>query len=294
LGKLGLINRTSNPLSASQVQQLLTDPFYYGAFKYNGELYQGTHKAAITKSLWDEVQTKMRNRGKPKTFKKHNKYFAFRGLLTCAECGRSITPETQKHNNYYHCTRRLESGYCTPYVNEKELTSQFEAILDSVALPDDWIELMLAELVKLENTRESRLKARLAKLDDELDVIQARLSRLADLYISHEIDRADYTARKAVLVNQKISNAEARKELANDRGSSILEPARRPLKLVWDLKNAPAGDDLGKLRDYVARVVSNLTLNSRNVLWDWTEPFGLLSKSAEYTDWLGSLDSNQD
>jgi hypothetical protein len=288
LRSLGLINQTGNPLSGSQVQQMLTDPFYYGAFMFSGELHQGNHKPAVTKSLWDQVQSKMRNRGKPKKFKKQKHYYAFRGIMTCAACGRLITPEVQKRNNYYHCTRRLdEGGYCTPYVNEKELTSQFESLMDSVMLPDDWIELTLAELDKLENTRESRLKARLAKLDDELDVIQSRLSRLADLYISHEIDRADYTARKAVLVNQKVINAEARKELAKDRGSRMLEPARRPLKLVQDWKNAPAGDDLGKLRDFVTEVVSNLTLDSRKVLWDWIQPFGLFSNSRCYTEWLG-------
>lgn len=291
---LGLTNRIGNALSASQVQLMLTDPFYYGAFLYNGELYNGNHKPAVTKTLWDMVQAKMRSRGKPKTYKKHQKFYAFRGFMSCAGCGRSVTAETQKGHNYYHCTKRTVEGCNQPFLREENLASQLNEVMNQVALPDEWIERMLAEIEKLEKKKESRIKARLAKLNDELNVIQSRLSRLADLYISQELDRADYTARKAVLVNQKVENAEARKYIAKDKGSRMFEPLRRPLKLVLDWKYAPAVDDLSKLRDTVAEVGSNWSLDSRKVLWDWIEPFGLLAKSGLYPDWLGSLDSNQD
>lgn len=69
--------------------------------------------------------------------------------------------------------------------------------------------------------------------------------------------------------------------------SCLFEPLRRPLKLVWDLKNAPAGVDLLKLRDKVAEVGSNWSLNSRKVLWDWIPPYALLSQRASYSSWLG-------
>jgi len=44
------------------------------------------------------------------------------------------------------------------------------------------------------------------------------------------------------------------------------ERMRKPLKLVCDLKNTNAGDDLERLRDLVAEVGSNYKLDSRKVL----------------------------
>jgi len=47
-------------------QQSGVNPFYYGAFKFNGELYQGNHKPAIAKKLFDQVQAVMTEKSKPK------------------------------------------------------------------------------------------------------------------------------------------------------------------------------------------------------------------------------------
>ena len=38
--------------------------FYYGTFRFNGELYEGSHEPIISKKLFDDVQQVMNNRGK--------------------------------------------------------------------------------------------------------------------------------------------------------------------------------------------------------------------------------------
>jgi hypothetical protein len=65
----------------------------------------------------------------------------------------------------------------------------------------------------------------------------------------------------------------------------MIEPMREPLKLVLDLKNALAGGDLRELRDFVAKVGSNLKLNSRKVLWDWNSPYALLAERGACKGW---------
>jgi DNA invertase Pin-like site-specific DNA recombinase len=51
----GLMSRHEKVLSVSNIQCILTNPFYYGAFIFNKELYQGKHEPAITKKLFNEV-----------------------------------------------------------------------------------------------------------------------------------------------------------------------------------------------------------------------------------------------
>lgn len=35
---------------------ILSNPFYIGLFRYNGELHKGSHEPLIEKSLFDKVQ----------------------------------------------------------------------------------------------------------------------------------------------------------------------------------------------------------------------------------------------
>jgi len=100
----GLLTRRGRPLSVAVIQRILENPIYYGAFIYGGELHQGKHRAVISKKLFDKVQGVMKEKSRPK--KRGEKFYAFRGLLKCAECGCSITSQTQKGHIYYNCTKK--------------------------------------------------------------------------------------------------------------------------------------------------------------------------------------------
>jgi len=46
---LGLVSKDGKPLHLSTIQGILSNPFYYGHFKYRGEIHQGSHKPMISK-----------------------------------------------------------------------------------------------------------------------------------------------------------------------------------------------------------------------------------------------------
>ncbi len=100
----GLLSRKGNKLSISVIQNILQNPFYYGVFKYNGELYQGIHKSMISKKFFDKCQKVLKDRARP--IKRSGKIYAFRGLLKCGECDCSITSEIQREHIYYRCTKK--------------------------------------------------------------------------------------------------------------------------------------------------------------------------------------------
>jgi hypothetical protein len=64
--------------------------------------------------------------------------------------------------------------------------------------------------------------------------VQDRLSRLTDLYVSGDIDRADYTARKSEQIDRAVLLLEVRKEIAKGAAGTRFELMRKPLKLVLD------------------------------------------------------------
>ena len=47
---LGLVGKDGKLPHLSTIQKILTNPFYYGHFRYRGEVHQGSHKPMISKN----------------------------------------------------------------------------------------------------------------------------------------------------------------------------------------------------------------------------------------------------
>ncbi len=121
----GIKSCRNKPLSVSCVQRMPKNHFYYGVFKFNNEIYQGSHEPIISKRLFDAVQQVMNNRGKKKRKRKHE--FAFSGLMRCVNCGCMITAEKQKGYNYYRCIKKKQK--CEEkYLREEALVEQIKIL----------------------------------------------------------------------------------------------------------------------------------------------------------------------
>ena len=119
-------------ISLSQLQWLLKNPFYYGAFRWKGRTWAGSHQSLISRELWDTVQAAFSAHEKP-VYRKHD--FAYKALLICGSCGRHLTAEIKKQRYvYYHCAG--EEACRKTYIREEQLDEQVRALLASIAIPD--------------------------------------------------------------------------------------------------------------------------------------------------------------
>ena len=78
----GVANKQGRRLWTSQTHRLITSPFYYGAFLWNGELYPGNHQPLINKSTYDKNQVILKKSVYGKAGK-NIKQFVFKGLIKC-------------------------------------------------------------------------------------------------------------------------------------------------------------------------------------------------------------------
>lgn len=95
--------------SKGNVDRILKNLFYCGTMVYNDTEYPHAYDRIISKELFDKVQ-EIKAGFHKKRFKYAGLPFLYRGLIRCAECGCSITPEkkTKKSGrtyHYYHCTQ---------------------------------------------------------------------------------------------------------------------------------------------------------------------------------------------
>jgi site-specific DNA recombinase len=173
--------KRNKPLSRTQFHRLLCNPIYYGPFRYNGELHEGTHEPLISKALFDRVQEIVRKKRKAHT--KILKPYLYRKVFRCGECGGMITIETQKGHNYLRCTKK--KGACSQgYLREEEISRQINVALPPLAIPSPWITSMAAE-IQHEAMRHSRTRnGQRRDLDRKLLEADQKSERLTEAYMA--------------------------------------------------------------------------------------------------------------
>jgi len=147
LAKNGIFTRNGKKWPINQVtKHILTNPFYYGHFKFLGEIHEGKHQPIITKKLWDQVHEVWTKKSIPWT--KERVYKPFLGLFRCGECGMMITGEIKQKlikstglyatYSYYRCTKKSKFTKCSqPFIREEQLDRQLSDDIATVSLRQD-------------------------------------------------------------------------------------------------------------------------------------------------------------
>lgn len=260
LADSGISSYRKRPLSVSCVQRMLKNHFYYGVFKFNNEIYQGSHEPIISKKLFDSVQQVMNNRGKKKRKRKHE--FAFSGLMRCGNCGCLITAETQKGHNYYRCTKKKQT--CNEkYLREENLVEQMKGIIQKVSLPDDWANNMLAEINKEKEQAREETKVFVQNLQTQKVEIENKAENLLDLFIGGKgIEPEEYQAKKSKLLNEKQDILGKIRDF-EQKGNNWLEPMKEMILASSQAKILLSQSDNQEIRAFLKNIGSNFILKNK-------------------------------
>ncbi len=288
LSKQGLKTRFNGPIAVGNVQKTLSNPFYYGLIRYNGELYPAAHKPIISKRLFDECQAVMARRGRPQA--KHNKSHLFGGLMKCS-CGCYITAEVQKGHTYYRCTKK--KGFCPEkgYLREEALVEQIKEIYKNLSLPDDWTDKML---VKLEEDREHEARQSVelvTSLTEQIKTTDTKLDRLLDSHLEGVIETSEYKNKKEKLIGQRVSSEQRIEEL-RQKGSFWLEPMKEFLLRNKEAKILADRGEPAELRAFLKNIGSNFLLKGRKLGYEAKIGWSRAGDFRSFTDWCPEEDSN--
>ncbi len=237
LASKGILTKSGKQFPKDKIKRILTNPFYYGHFRYFGEIHEGKHTAIISKKLFDEVQATLAKRGRPQKGATAPQIFC--GLLKCATCKLSVTAEKkikhQKNGNiheyvYYRCTRKHKTIRCTePAVTEHDLVAQLADILYSYAMPQAWAITLGKMLDEDEKKTNQTSGLFVAGAQTRLASLQGKLQRLLDSYLDQDIDQNSYRSKQGELMSEKKSLEEQVSKLTLAAGSWV-EPMHQWLK----------------------------------------------------------------
>ncbi len=272
LSQNGILTSNSRSWKIDRVgNMMLKNPFYYGHFKYLGEIHEGVHTPIITKKLFDQVQEVFNSRGKPWSKERIPKPFL--GLLTCGECGMKITGEvkTKHYKNggsdtfkYYRCTKKSKTHKCLqPFIREEELDSQLSVMLKKYSLPKDWASKMFKKLDREKLDLAQSSHEFVFEKQESIRKISSKLKILLDSYLDQDVDRESYLIKKNELLSEK-KKLEEQIFRFRETHDSWLEPMR---EWIIEAENAPkvAGDVDLEAKKVLAQKIfgSNLYLENK-------------------------------
>ncbi|HMS31860.1 MAG TPA: recombinase family protein [Candidatus Saccharibacteria bacterium] len=261
------------PYHKNRIKRILTNPFYYGHFRYLGEVYEGKHTPLISKRLFDDVQTVLEKRGRPQKAVKEPQPLC--GLVHCS-CGMMFTNERQikrqKNGNvhiydYYRCTRKNKSVDCKePHIRAEELDKQLSSLLLDFAMPIKWAD-KLYELIRRDELNEkSTLDVEMNGIREQIVQLSSKLQRLLDSYLDGYVERELYQNKRAEILGDK-KRLQEQIEQASLGVLTWVEPMNRWLERAVSICKIAESDDLPAKKSLLLEIFgSNLKMQNKNVV----------------------------
>ncbi|MEY8737142.1 recombinase family protein [Lactobacillus sp. AN1001] len=258
--------------SFSTLRAVLSNETYTGVTVWKGNAYPGSHKAIISKKMFDRTQKELSRRQRlyaeisnPRPFQAQ---YMLSGIIRCAYCGNIYVIDTRKNKKLgkYHIYR------CASKSRSKTPQEQKDKCLSMVTYQmKDLEHRVISEIRKLQvdNSLIDRYKTETVDttpLKNELERINKQQAKLVDLYL---ID-GNLPLEK---VKEKSHELERQRQNIQHQLNQINEP---PLS-VSEAKELLATDDITTLsyesqKVLVNKLIREITISndSMNINWNFT------------------------
>jgi len=170
------------PFAKNRLYNLLTNMVYIGKLRYEGQVYDGVHKAIVDAKVWQAVQDRLHQNWRSGGREIRNKYGAvLKGLIRCATCNVSmIHSYTQKEHNklyrYYVCVNAHQRGYNQCQTRSVSAPVIEQAVIDQIRGIASNPEVIAEVVQHLDERRLAAIEA----LEREKRLIEKDLRRLAE------------------------------------------------------------------------------------------------------------------
>lgn len=203
---LAYINaRHNTDISYKTISNILVNPLYYGAYRFNEKYVYG--KKYLTKEKWLHIQEMLKKNVKNSY---NNHIYIFSGLVRCPHCKHILSGNHTKNSEgniyyYYRCFKSNTEKRCTlKSVAEKKLEKKL-------------LEIIKPEIKKYIASFDVKEKKEKPVIDKKK--VEREIERLNNLYLKSRIEEAEYEKRYKELSLKLELNSKVEKK----RDMSFLE-----------------------------------------------------------------------
>jgi site-specific DNA recombinase len=288
------IRREEVPVTHKCIENVVCNPFYYGARRKNGQVVRTgneQHEGIISKELFDRCQKiKAIRAASTRVTLSHEIHKPLMGFMKCGSCGRSVTGEVHKKSSgriyiYYHCAN-LECSQRKINVRQEtilaQVTKAFEPFAKlSPSATAAFIENIQEQMTDLKIFSSEHLK----EIEHAKQEIEVRCRELKDLYDAGALSESEFEEvikKKRLLVQSNDIEIEAHMKASGETilaGLKIIEL----LGKSYDFMQLE-GNELEKVR-LAKLMLSNPILTDGNLGFDYKKPFDVLSDLTGHRKW---------
>ncbi len=242
------------------------------------------------------------------------KFFLYRGLFRCGECGFTITADRKikksgKQYVYYYCTKKNPNHICSQnvFTREEKISSQINEAIQKVSLPDDWAKNIIAELEKEKSENAQSSESFAQNLKEKISIVDGKLERLMNAYLENAVSLPEYQENKNNLVQQKQILKDKIAAFEQKRGNWF-EPAIRFVNEVKSAEILAKSRNLEEKKDFLKKLGSNFQILNQKLVFDFKNPYKIvafaepersegeatIAQNPNFENWRGCKDSNLD
>lgn len=306
--------RGGNSLTTTHLHSMLTNPFYCGWIKSKRTQAKGIHKPLITKEEFKEIDHILQKRGQSRKQRnlKAKISFSYTGLMSCEECGSSITAEIKikykcpkcgkshcsRHPKmcscgelmsqkiidngrryvYYRCIKRelnKEGKKCSqPCIREEVLEEQILQYLQQISISDAFADWLLVVMGAACEYERKKKHNVIVTFEKSLVKAKKRLNNFVRMRANDEISHEQFIRFK-VEVEQEINKME--NSIQNVSSEQWRIKAKNASLFLKNLRNRFAKLSNSDKKSVLQKICSNLSLNDRKLSLDWVKPFKAIS-----------------
>lgn len=258
------------------VESMLNNKFYYGKMTHNNTEYDHKYPPIIDRGLFNRCQLVKDKRKSMKT-KWDSMDFNFSDVLSCARCGRTISPFQCKRWVYLKCAN---SKCDNPNTAESLVLGTIEALVDKIAIPEELLNKVILELKNNHDDQQKYYSQSLTSVREEYDLIDGKIKMWFEKLVDEKVTPEQH--------DKIVDTLTDRQQHLNDR-LDVLTRGNKDFLItasyLLDLTNR-AGElfrlaDEGKRSKLIGFLVSNLKLNDKKLSYTVNYPFNLIVEEKE-------------
>lgn len=182
---------------------VFSNPFYYGMFKYTGEVLPGKHTPMVSFEDFQQAQKAMKRVGKEER-KRSVDTLHYPGLIECLDCGCQVVGSIVRKKrpdgtiasfHYYACSGHR--GCRKVGIREELIEEQITRELQRIAIPDVYAQFLKQLVTRRFEEHEESLAVGEESMQKALDGQTQKLSRLTHMRLEGEIDASEYKSLRS-------------------------------------------------------------------------------------------------
>lgn len=272
----GLRTNIGNKLSKSRLADILNDPFYHGAMRWNDFVHQkGNQEPLISLEMFEKVRAVLSEKKTPH-YKRH--VFKFTKMMSCSECGSTASGYFSKDGVRYECKNHVKDCQQHGTTLEEKIESKLMGVFNLFeSITPQEAERIYAKIRANHQAEIEYKQVTLTSLQTRYNALQRQLDVLYDDRLAENITQERWLAKQKTIndeqtsIQREIDQLKSKETKYFELYINILDLARRAREIY--AKRTPE-----QRRLLLQHIFSSLMLKDKEAIYTLKTPVERLSK----------------